>query len=182
MSRCRDRPHNVNELQSVVFYVLVVDQLLESQHTPPLTSLMNPSLAPITWFSLAPGWGIPGELSVQTRSYPLEKRSSLLSLRKKLPCISMIQVPTHQDDMTCIDFYLDDTSQLYPPCLVQCMWMDWEAGSSVPSPQPLGIGVRFHWVKWSVYLPACRRLLFPLLHACNKGNRRRLHAGKASTS
>ena len=26
-------------------------------------------------------------------------------------------------------------------------------------------------------LPACRRLLFPLLHACNKGNRRRLHAG-----
>ena len=31
-------------------------------------------------------------------------------------------------------------------------------------------------------LPACRRLLFPLLHApfsaCNKGNRRRLHAGK----
>ena len=35
-------------------------------------------------------------------------------------------------------------------------------------------------------LPACRRLLFPLLHAekflcsaCNKGNRRRLHAGNA---
>ena len=28
-------------------------------------------------------------------------------------------------------------------------------------------------------LPACRRLLFPLLHACNKGNRRRLHAGKS---
>ena len=27
----------------------------------------------------------------------------------------MIQVPTHQDDMTCIDFYLDDTSQLHPP-------------------------------------------------------------------
>ena len=27
-------------------------------------------------------------------------------------------------------------------------------------------------------LPACRRLLFPLLHAENKGNRRRLHAGK----
>ena len=27
-------------------------------------------------------------------------------------------------------------------------------------------------------LPACRRLLFPLLPACNKGNRRRLHAGK----
>ena len=26
-------------------------------------------------------------------------------------------------------------------------------------------------------LPACRRLLFPLLHACNKGNRRCLHAG-----
>ena len=26
-------------------------------------------------------------------------------------------------------------------------------------------------------LPACRRLLFPLLHAGNKGNRRRLHAG-----
>ena len=26
-------------------------------------------------------------------------------------------------------------------------------------------------------LPACRRLLFPLLHACNKGNRRRLHEG-----
>ena len=26
-------------------------------------------------------------------------------------------------------------------------------------------------------LPACRLLLFPLLHACNKGNRRRLHAG-----
>ena len=26
-------------------------------------------------------------------------------------------------------------------------------------------------------LPACRRLLFPLLHACNNGNRRRLHAG-----
>ena len=84
MSRCRDRPHNVNELQSVVFYVLVVDQLLESQHTPPLTWLMNPSLVPITWFSLAPGWGIPGELSVQTRSYPLEKRSSLVSLRKKI--------------------------------------------------------------------------------------------------
>ena len=29
-----------------------------------------------------------------------------------------------------------------------------------------------------LWLPACRRLLFPLLHACNKGNRRRLHAGK----
>ena len=38
-------------------------------------------------------------------------------------------------------------------------------------------------------LPACRRLLFPLLHAekgrrpfsaCNKGNRRRLHAGKVA--
>ena len=37
-------------------------------------------------------------------------------------------------------------------------------------------------------LPACRRLLFPLLHAekgrpfsaCNKGNRRRLHEGKQS--
>ena len=29
-------------------------------------------------------------------------------------------------------------------------------------------------------LPACRRLLFPLLHACNKGNRRRLHAGNRS--
>ena len=34
------------------------------------------------------------------------------------------------------------------------------------------------------HLPACRRLLFPLLHAekplsaCNKGNRRRLHVGK----
>ena len=28
------------------------------------------------------------------------------------------------------------------------------------------------------FLSACRRLLFPLLHACNKGNRRRLHAGK----
>ena len=27
-------------------------------------------------------------------------------------------------------------------------------------------------------LPACRRLLFPSLHACNKGNTRRLHAGK----
>ena len=27
-------------------------------------------------------------------------------------------------------------------------------------------------------MPACRRLLFPLLHACNKGNRRRVHAGK----
>ena len=27
-------------------------------------------------------------------------------------------------------------------------------------------------------LPACRRLLCPLLHACNKGNKRRLHAGK----
>ena len=27
-------------------------------------------------------------------------------------------------------------------------------------------------------LPACRRILFPLLHACNKGNRRRLYAGK----
>ena len=26
-------------------------------------------------------------------------------------------------------------------------------------------------------LPACRRLLFPLLPTCNKGNRRRLHAG-----
>ena len=26
-------------------------------------------------------------------------------------------------------------------------------------------------------LPSCRRLLFPLLHACNKGNRRRLHEG-----
>ena len=35
---------------------------------------------------------------------------------------------------------------------------------------------------WPVpYLPACRRLLFPLLHACNKGNRRRLHAGKCLT-
>ena len=37
-------------------------------------------------------------------------------------------------------------------------------------------------------LPACRRLLFPLLHAekgpfssCNKGNRRRLHAGNMHT-
>ena len=37
----------------------------------------------------------------------------------------------------------------------------------------------------SFFLPACRRLLFRLLHAengpfsaCNKGNRRRLHAGK----
>ena len=30
----------------------------------------------------------------------------------------------------------------------------------------------------SEHLPACRRLLFPLLHADNKGNRRRLHAGK----
>ena len=29
-------------------------------------------------------------------------------------------------------------------------------------------------------LPACRRLLFPLLHECNKGNRRRLGAGKMS--
>ena len=28
-------------------------------------------------------------------------------------------------------------------------------------------------------LPACRRLPFPLLHASNKGNRRRLHAGKS---
>jgi len=28
-------------------------------------------------------------------------------------------------------------------------------------------------------LPACRCLLFPLLHACNKGNRGRLHAGNA---
>ena len=27
------------------------------------------------------------------------------------------------------------------------------------------------------FLPACRRLLFPLLHAEKKGNRRRLHAG-----
>ena len=39
-----------------------------------------------------------------------------------------------------------------------------------------------------INLPTCRRLLFPLLHAergfsaCNKGNRRRLHAGKWSTS
>ena len=32
-------------------------------------------------------------------------------------------------------------------------------------------------IKPEVCLPACRRLLFPLLHACNKGNRRRLHAG-----
>ena len=40
------------------------------------------------------------------------------------------------------------------------------------------------------HLPACRRLLFPLLHAekgrpfsaCNKGNRRRLHASKLITS
>ena len=31
------------------------------------------------------------------------------------------------------------------------------------------------------HLPACRRLLFPLMHACNKGSRRRLHAGKLST-
>ena len=40
------------------------------------------------------------------------------------------------------------------------------------------------------YLPACRRLLFPLLHAekgrrpfsaCNKGNRRSLRAGNCST-
>ena len=35
-------------------------------------------------------------------------------------------------------------------------------------------------------LPACRRLLFPLLHAggkgCNKGNRRRLHAGNLELS
>ena len=129
ISRYRDRPHNVNELQSVLFYVLVVDQLLESQHTLPLTWLMNLSPVPITWFSLAPGWGIPGELSVQTRSYPLEKKSSLVLLRKKLPCICMIQVPTHQDDMTCIDFYLDDTSPLHPPCLVQCMCRDWEVGS-----------------------------------------------------
>ena len=30
----------------------------------------------------------------------------------------------------------------------------------------------------SEHLPACRRLLFPLLHADNKGNRRCLHAGK----
>ena len=30
-------------------------------------------------------------------------------------------------------------------------------------------------------MPACRRLLFPLLHACNKGNRRRLHAGKGGS-
>ena len=30
-------------------------------------------------------------------------------------------------------------------------------------------------------LPACRLLLFPLLHACNKGNRRRLHAGKLNS-
>ena len=39
----------------------------------------------------------------------------------------------------------------------------------------------------AVFLPACRRLLFPLLHAekgrrpfsaFNKGNRRRLHAGE----
>ena len=41
----------------------------------------------------------------------------------------MIQVPTHQDDMTCIDFYLDDTSPLHPPCLVQCMCRDWEVGN-----------------------------------------------------
>ena len=34
---------------------------------------------------------------------------------------------------------------------------------------------------WEKDLPACRRLLFPLLHACNKGNRRRLHAGKRKT-
>ena len=31
-------------------------------------------------------------------------------------------------------------------------------------------------------LPACRRLLFPLLHACNKGNRRRLRAGNVNCS
>ena len=31
-------------------------------------------------------------------------------------------------------------------------------------------------------LAACRRFLFPLLHACNKGNRRRLHAGKLNGS
>ena len=30
-------------------------------------------------------------------------------------------------------------------------------------------------------LPGCRRLLFPLLHAYNKGNRRRLHAGKGGS-
>ena len=29
-------------------------------------------------------------------------------------------------------------------------------------------------------LPACRRLPFPLCSACNKGNRRRLHAGKTA--
>ena len=34
---------------------------------------------------------------------------------------------------------------------------------------------------WEKDLPVCRRLLFPLLHACNKGNRRRLHAGKRKT-
>ena len=33
---------------------------------------------------------------------------------------------------------------------------------------------------WEKDLPACRRLLFPLLPACNKGNRRRLHAGNRS--
>ena len=32
-----------------------------------------------------------------------------------------------------------------------------------------------------LHLPACRRLLFPLFHACNKGNRRRLHAGNSYT-
>ena len=41
---------------------------------------------------------------------------------------------------------------------------------------PLGVG------KSAGRLPACRRLLFPLLHACNKGNRKRLRAGKRGGS
>ena len=35
---------------------------------------------------------------------------------------------------------------------------------------------------WHLSLPACRRLVFPFLPACNKGNRRRLHAGNINPS
>ena len=48
------------------------------------------------------------------------------------------------------------------PCLVERAW--------------------FHMRSLSYTLPACRRLLFPLLHACNKENRRRLLAGKVIQS
>ena len=54
---------------------------------------------------------------------------------------------------------------------------------SLRASSPFGRVARSHAI--AARLPACRRLLFPLLHAekgpfsaCNKGNRRRLHAGK----